>query len=92
MNRELSDALTAELLAPPPTPYKPDHGSEPAWVKRKRLLQLDRDLNPERIKATPVSDACELVTALGGRICDLPGWYLDMLTRLVPRIRRGRPA
>ena len=93
MNQDLLDELAAELLVPPPAPYRlPRRVDEPLEVKRARLTQLDHNLNPERLKHAPVADSLAYLVALRGRVCDLPGAYVDYLLCRVPQTAEARAA
>lgn len=91
MSRDLLlRALEAELRSGPPDPLPRPELSEPAEVKRARLLCLADELVPGR--SAPVSEAAAWVFGLRGRVCDLsPGW-LDVIARRVQQTAEIRRA
>ena len=100
VDRKLLDELAAEQLARPPAPPPRSRPAPAAWavrrdesaaVKRARLEQLDRDMNPDLFRPKP-SDALAWALSLGGRICDLPAEYLDRIARYVPPAEQVRQA
>lgn len=88
---EVLDALAREMLTPTPAPYV---AAETQEAKRRRLAELDRALNADRNRRpTTEGDRLSYVAGLGGRICDLPGYFLDMLTRrvaLTPEVKEAQ--
>lgn len=90
MDKRLLDELTRELLAKTPADYRPP--LETDAVKRERLRQLDRDLNPELYALKPSPAEVDFVAALGGRICDMSELFLDMLANRKPATAAIRKA